>query len=469
MAVSDVTNSTCDDKTCKDLPKSREKKEKPLTKVIVRRLPPSIDLESFLMQVSPIPDYDYIYIVKGDMSLGEHAFGRVYINFVHPSDIFMFKEKFDNYVFVDQKGHEYPAVVEFASFQKIPRKRKPRPDPKVGTIELDSIYLEFVESLKEQPNQDIKPEFSYQFSENKEISSTPLLDYIKQRRIDKQRIREERREERKRKELERKKIREDERKRYEQKSPAKVVVKPIVSARSTKTSLDSLKEEVPEKTDTKVKEEEISQSEKSVNVKDEQKSHFKPKPRFPTRSEKLDYYDKRPEYKNRRDDYREKEFRGRRFEEYKNEQDFKAPRRTKKYSEKREERRNEARRAELKVMEEIVEKSETDQPTEDQTKCESTELKNEEVASLSADNVEESGSTEGSTHVEIKLDHQSSTEIDEDGVNIGKEEKENKNKEHDPRLQRRIRNKDRPTMAIYQPGMLSKRKTVDEDTPIPKE
>lgn len=40
----------------------------------------------------------------------------------------------------------------------------------------------------------------------------------------------------------------------------------------------------------------------------------------------------------------------------------------------------------------------------------------------------------------------------------------NKSKENDPRTQRRIRNKDRPTMAIYQPGMLSKRKQSDTDT-----
>lgn len=462
MAVSDVVNATCEDKTCKDLPKSKDKKEKPLTKVIVRRLPPSIDLQSFLMQVSPIPDYDYIYIVRGDMSMGEHAFGRVYINFVQPTDIFMFKEKFDNYVFVDQKGHEYPAVVEFASFQKIPRKRKPRLDPKVGSIESDPIYLEFVESLKEQPNQDIKPEFSYQFGNDtkEEISSTPLLDYIKQRRIDKQRIREERREERKRKELERKKLREDDRKRYEQKSPAKVASKPVGGSRSTKTLnvSDGLKEE--EKHDAKVKEEDTPQSDKSV--KEDSKGHFKLKPRFPTRSEKLDYHDKRSEYKNRRDDYREKEFRSRRFEEYKNEQDFKAPRRTKKYSEKREERRNEARKAELKVVEEIVEKpEEIDHAQEGEVQAEGTEGKNEEAASVQTDHIEEI-----SPQVEHKLEYQSSIELDDDNVSL---DKESKCKEHDPRLQRRIRNKDRPTMAIYQPGMLSKRKTSDEDITSPKE
>ncbi|KAK4881528.1 hypothetical protein RN001_004847 [Aquatica leii] len=463
MAVSDVSNPTSDaDKTLKELPKSKDKREKPFTKVVVRRLPPFIDQETFLVQVSPIPDYDYIYLVNGDTSLGENAFSRVYINFIQPSDIFAFKEKFDNYVFVDQKGHEYSAVVEFASFQKIPRKRKPRLDPKAGTIETDPLYLEFLESLKEQPNQDIKPEFSYQFNDTKDdVSSTPLLDYIKQRKIDKQRIREERREERKRKELERKKLREDERKKHDYKSSGKAVVKNSTSARSSKTSLDSVREESGDKSEIKVKGDDGKESgslEKTPSTstsKDEEKTYFKPKPRFP-RPERVDYYDKRSDYK-RRDEYREKEFRSRRFEEYRKEPDSKAPRKTKKYSEKREERRNEVKKAEQKNVEESAEKSESLNafPEDSKSKCEIMEEKPE------ASNVEER-----------KFESRSSTEMDEE-ISAFKEDSDNKykNKENDPRLQRRIRNKDRPTMAIYQPGMLSKRRTSDdtEISPTPKE
>lgn len=123
--------------------------------------------DQFLEQVSPLPVHDYLYFVKADMSLGQFSFSRAYINFVEQQDIFMFREKFDNYVFLDSKGVEYPAVVEFAPFQRLPKKRiGKKKDVKCGTIESDSYYISFLENLK---NQEIDPsvaqsktEYSYQ-------------------------------------------------------------------------------------------------------------------------------------------------------------------------------------------------------------------------------------------------------------------------------------------------------------------
>lgn len=123
--------------------------------------------DQFLEQVSPLPEHDYLYFVKADVSLGQFAFSRAYINFMEQQDIFMFREKFDNYVFVDSKGVEYPAVVEFAPFQRLPKKRiGKKKDLKCGTIESDSYYINFLENLK---NQEIdssvaqsKTEYSYQ-------------------------------------------------------------------------------------------------------------------------------------------------------------------------------------------------------------------------------------------------------------------------------------------------------------------
>ncbi len=37
-------------------------------------------------------------------SLGSNATSRAYLNFVKDEDIILFKEKFDGYVFVDNKG-----------------------------------------------------------------------------------------------------------------------------------------------------------------------------------------------------------------------------------------------------------------------------------------------------------------------------------------------------------------------------
>jgi regulator of nonsense transcripts 3 len=59
----------------------------------------------FMEQISPIPDHDDFYYVPGDWTLGQNASSRAYITFSNPEDIFIFKDKFDGYVFVDAKGN----------------------------------------------------------------------------------------------------------------------------------------------------------------------------------------------------------------------------------------------------------------------------------------------------------------------------------------------------------------------------
>lgn len=63
--------------------------------------------DEFLQQVAPLPDHDYFYFIPADWTLGQHASGRAYINFCRQEDIFIFKDKFDGYVFVDQRGIEF--------------------------------------------------------------------------------------------------------------------------------------------------------------------------------------------------------------------------------------------------------------------------------------------------------------------------------------------------------------------------
>ncbi|XP_035722865.1 regulator of nonsense transcripts 3A-like [Vespa mandarinia] len=202
-----------------DVGKLRDnKKEKcrPMTKVVIRRLPPTMTQDQFIEQISPLPEHDYLYFVKADMSLGQFAFSRAYINFMDQQDIFMFREKFDNYVFVDSKGTEYSAVVEFAPFQRLPKKRiGKKKDLKCGTVESDTYYISFLESLKNQETDSTiaqpKTEYSYQPADNtlKKVTTTPLLEYLKQRKQEKQRLRDEKREERRRRDLERRRTKED--------------------------------------------------------------------------------------------------------------------------------------------------------------------------------------------------------------------------------------------------------------------
>ncbi|RWS28815.1 Regulator of nonsense transcripts 3A-like protein [Leptotrombidium deliense] len=135
----------------------KDKKQETLqTKVVVRHLPPTMNEEQFVEQVSPIPEHNFMYFAKADLSLGSYAFSRAYINFIHQEDIFIFKDKFDGYVFVDVKGNEYPAIVEFAPYQKIPRRRvglSDKRDTKSGTLEQDSEYVKFLESLQHSKNE----------------------------------------------------------------------------------------------------------------------------------------------------------------------------------------------------------------------------------------------------------------------------------------------------------------------------
>lgn len=199
--------------------------------VIVRRLPPTMTEEEFLKQIEPIPDHDYFYYVPADWSLGLNATCRAYINFCNQNDIFIFRDKFDGYVFVDTRGSEYPAIVEFAPFQGLPKGKSRKKDQKVNSIETEAHYLAFLESIKDEDvdgKSEMKMEYSFQLKDgesseitiyvidsitdcdltfpDQKITSTPLLEYLAN-------VRQERRDERKRKIEDRKRQREEEKQR----------------------------------------------------------------------------------------------------------------------------------------------------------------------------------------------------------------------------------------------------------------
>ncbi|XP_059051055.1 regulator of nonsense transcripts 3B isoform X2 [Achroia grisella] len=171
------------------------KAQRPLTKLILRRLPPTMTEEAFLEQVSPIPEHDHFYFAKPDPSLGHSVYSRAYINFVNVEDIYLFRDKFDGYIFLDEKGVEYVGIVEYAPFQRIPKKKKKK-DPKCGTIESDPIYQEFLENLNKDQETENQPKLEYSYPVNdvndKKVQSTPLLEYLAARKQDK-RGRDERR------------------------------------------------------------------------------------------------------------------------------------------------------------------------------------------------------------------------------------------------------------------------------------
>ncbi|XP_043913224.1 regulator of nonsense transcripts 3B-like [Protopterus annectens] len=83
--------------------KVKEKKEV-LTKVVVRRLPPTLTKDQLEEHFQPLAEHDYFEFFANDSSLYPNLFSRVYINFKNPDDVLLFRDRFDGYVFIDNKG-----------------------------------------------------------------------------------------------------------------------------------------------------------------------------------------------------------------------------------------------------------------------------------------------------------------------------------------------------------------------------
>ncbi|XP_007951522.1 regulator of nonsense transcripts 3B [Orycteropus afer afer] len=202
--------------------RNKEKKEA-LSKVVIRRLPPTLTKEQLLEHLQPLPEHDYFEFFSNDTSLYPHMYARAYINFKNQEDIILFRDRFDGYVFLDNKGQEYPAIVEFAPFQKAAKKKTKKRDTKVGTIDDDPEYRKFLESYAtDNEKMTSTPETLLEEIEakNRELiakKTTPLLSFLK----NKQRMREEKREERRRREIERKRQREEERRKWKEEEKRK--------------------------------------------------------------------------------------------------------------------------------------------------------------------------------------------------------------------------------------------------------
>uniref|UniRef100_A0A3B5MM86 UPF3A regulator of nonsense mediated mRNA decay n=1 Tax=Xiphophorus couchianus TaxID=32473 RepID=A0A3B5MM86_9TELE len=200
--------------------KPKEEKKEVFTKVVIRRLPPNLSKEQLEEHLSPLPSYDYFEFFPADQSLYPHLFSRAYINFKSTEDILLFRDRFDGYVFIDNKGQEYPAVVEFAPFQKISKKKLKKKDAKAGSIEEDPEYKRFLENYScDEEKSMANPEILLGEIEAKtrELIAETNKEIIFCASRFHQRIREEKREERRRRELEKKRQREEEkRKRREE-------------------------------------------------------------------------------------------------------------------------------------------------------------------------------------------------------------------------------------------------------------
>ena len=160
------------------------------TKVVVRHLPCQLTEERLREQLTSLPPHDYMYFVQGDSSYNQFGYSRLYINFTSEDDIVPFKEMWDGYLFEDEAGFKTHAVVEFAPFQRVPRKNKRKPDPKCGTIQTDPEFLAFTEAY----GQEVEPlpsidKTTYMLEEPKAASkeTTALIEYLKDKKEQKAR------------------------------------------------------------------------------------------------------------------------------------------------------------------------------------------------------------------------------------------------------------------------------------------
>ena len=73
-----------------------------------------------------------------------------YLHFSNEEALFGLFSKLDGHKFIDAKGREYRALIEYAPYQKIPRKKVI--DKREGTIEKDADFIAFQEKLESELN-----------------------------------------------------------------------------------------------------------------------------------------------------------------------------------------------------------------------------------------------------------------------------------------------------------------------------
>lgn len=122
-------------------------------KILVRKLPPAMTEDEFKTHTAEWIDFDnieYFSFVKGKVSedrakASRHAGSS--IKFKSQEQIVALREGIEGRIFTDSRGNQARPQVEFAPFQKIPKKTTKR-DARQGTIDQDPEYIAFLEILK---------------------------------------------------------------------------------------------------------------------------------------------------------------------------------------------------------------------------------------------------------------------------------------------------------------------------------
>lgn len=415
---------------CEDGEKTEKPKEKKeaMTKIVIRRLPPSLTKEELEEQLQPLPEVDYLEFFSNDTSLYPHLFARAYINFRNQEDVVLFRDRFDGYVFIDGRGQEYPAVVEFAPFQKTAKKRSKKKDAKCGTIVEDPEYKKFLENYNgDEEKLTSTPETLLEELEakSKELvakKTTPLLDFLK----NKQRIREEKKEERRRRELERKRLRDEERRKWREEERRKR--KEAEKMKRLEKPLEKDKDQVKEEPKIKL----LKKPDRGDEADSEKPKEKAKKPEKPNKEERsvgsADH--------KRRQNIENKEERGRKADEH-GRKEF----RERGADRDRDREREWEKERRQKEKERIKRQDEDRRRRRERHDGENACRKRDEDVKKDRDRASEKKKVENAG----------------DGPHSERPEKPTKDsKKDDGGKRERLRNKDRPAIQLYQPGARSR-------------
>ncbi|KAM7251975.1 hypothetical protein ACFE04_023858 [Oxalis oulophora] len=160
------------------------------TKVVVRRLPPSMN-EATLMELIDVTfagRYNWASFHQGKNSQKHPSYSRVYIDFKRAEDVIDFADFFNGHLFVNEKGTQFKTVVEYAPSQHVP-KQWSKKDGREGSLHKDPEYLEFLEFLAKPVENLPSAEIQLERREAERAGAakeppvvTPLMDFVRQKR-----------------------------------------------------------------------------------------------------------------------------------------------------------------------------------------------------------------------------------------------------------------------------------------------
>ncbi|CAI0556711.1 unnamed protein product [Linum tenue] len=167
------------------------KENKVRTKVVVRHLPPTLSSSDLFSQFDHLfsDRYNWVSFRPGNTSRKSRnqRHSRAYIDFKSPGDVTEFAQFFNGHRFVNEKGAQFCAVVEYAPSQRVPKQCAN--DSREGTVLRDPDYLEFLKLIAKPVECVRSSEFQFERKEAEQsetlkgsIVVTPLMEFVRQKR-----------------------------------------------------------------------------------------------------------------------------------------------------------------------------------------------------------------------------------------------------------------------------------------------